>query len=214
MIEIKTFQCNMLPVNCYIVSDETKECMVVDCGALYEEEQQAIDKYITDNGLKPVLSVLTHGHIDHTFGCKYLFDKYGLKPVLGRSDEKLYYAANEQAQGFFQMNLDYEMPAIERLVKDGDEVKFGNTSFKVIETPGHTQGCVFYYSEKENVAFSGDTLFRGSIGRVDLPGGSMFQITMSLRQITQLPDETQVFPGHGEETTIGYELATNMYLDR
>ena len=99
-------------------------------------------------------------------------------------------------------------------MKDGSKVTFGNHTFSVIETPGHTRGSVFYYCEEEKVAFSGDTLFKGSIGRTDLPGGSMFQIIQSLRMITQLPDDVTVYSGHGEETTIGLELASNPYLDR
>ena len=91
---------------------------------------------------------------------------------------------------------------------------FGNHTINVIETPGHTKGSVFYYCPDEKVAFSGDTLFKGSIGRTDLPGGSMFQIIQSLRMITQLPDDVVILPGHGDKTTIGLELASNPYLDR
>ena len=211
---IKTFKVNMIEENCYIVSDDTRECMIVDCGAYYPEEVTAIEQYIEENGLKPVAQVLTHGHLDHMFGVKAMYDKYGVKPILGVRDEQLYNGAKEQASGLFGITLKYDMPPLERLVKDGDTVTFGNTTFKVIETPGHTRGGVFYYSESDKVAFSGDTLFRGSIGRTDLPGGSMFQIIQSLRMITQYPDDVRVLPGHGQETTIGYELASNMYLDR
>lgn len=214
MLTIKTFPVNMLEENCYVVSDESKECMIVDCGAFYPEEVEAICQYIDENGLKPVVQALTHAHFDHIFGVKAIYDRYGVKPVLCVRDEKLYTDARENVKGMLGVDMEMELAPLGRLVKDGDIVTMGNTDFRVIETPGHTPGCVFYYSEKEKTAFSGDTLFHGSIGRTDLPGGSMFQIIQSLRMMTQYPDDTRVLPGHGPETTIGYELAHNMYLDR
>jgi glyoxylase-like metal-dependent hydrolase (beta-lactamase superfamily II) len=93
-------------------------------------------------------------------------------------------------------------------------IRFGNTQLQIIESPGHSRGSVCFYCQKEHVLFSGDTLFRGSIGRTDLDGGSMMQIIQSLRQIAQLPDETVVYSGHGPQTTIGNELAHNPYMDR
>lgn len=214
MLTIQCFKVNMLEENCYVVSDDSKECMIVDCGAFYPEEVEAISQYITDNGLTPVLQVLTHAHYDHIFGVKAIYDRYGVKPVLSVHDEKMYLNAKEYVKNLMGIDLDLQTAPLGRLVRHGDTVKFGDTEFRVIETPGHTPGCVFYYSEKEKTAFSGDTLFRGSIGRTDLPGGSMFQIIQSLRMMTQYPDDTRILPGHGEETTLGYELATNMYLDR
>lgn len=213
MLQIKTIPCNMIDENTYIVNDETKECMIVDCGAFNDFERSAIDEYIKENGLKPVLYVLTHGHFDHVMGGKWVYDHYGLQPVINDGDAELYKSFRSDAQSM-GLIVDYNLPAIGRCVNDGDTVKFGNTEFKVIHTPGHTKGCVVYYCEKEGVAFTGDTLFRGSIGRTDLPGGSMFQMIQSLRMLTQLPDVTKVFTGHGESTTIGLELATNPYLDR
>lgn len=214
MLTIKKFEVNPIQENCYVVSDETKECMIVDCGAYYPEEQQAISNYIVENGLKPVLCVLTHGHFDHVFGVKYICDRYNLKPVLNKKDEELFLSFKEQLKLFGLQEMEGDMPQVGTYVKDKDTVSFGNHTFSVIETPGHTRGSVFYYCEDEKVAFSGDTLFKGSIGRTDLPGGSMFQIIQSLRMITQLPDEVKVYSGHGAETTIGLELASNPYLDR
>ena len=213
MINIKTIQCNLLGENCYIVSDETKECMIVDCGAVGEFEEQFIKDYIKEEGLTPRLHVLTHGHFDHVMGSKFIYETYGLQPVISDRDAELYkdYKRDARSVGY---TADYDLPPIGRCVNDGDEVTFGSHTFKVIHTPGHSKGCVVYYCANEDVAFTGDTLFRCSIGRTDLPGGSMFQIIQSLRMLTQLPDATKVYPGHGESTTIGYELATNPYLDR
>lgn len=213
MLKIKTIQCNMLAENCYIVSDDTKECMIVDCGAYGDAEEKYITDYINEEGLMPVLHVLTHGHFDHMMGARFIEMTYGLRPIICERDAELYKRFKDDASSIGMDTLD-EAPIIERCVNDGDEVAFGDHTFRVIHTPGHSKGCVVYYCAEEDVAFTGDTLFRNSIGRTDLPGGSMFQIIQSLRMLTQLPDNTQVYPGHGLPTTIGYELASNPYLDR
>ncbi len=203
----------MLDENCYIVSDETKECMIVDCGAASVMEQKAISDYISEEGLKPVLYVLTHGHFDHVMGGKWLYETYGLQPTICERDAELYknFRKDSADMGY---RVDYDLPIIGRCVNDGDTVTFGNTTFKVIHTPGHSKGSVVYYCKEENIAFTGDTLFRGSIGRTDLPGGSMFQMINSLRLLEQLPDETKIYPGHGYYTTMALEGASNPYLDR
>ena len=112
------------------------------------------------------------------------------------------------------VRLEYDMPPIRKYLTDKDVIAFGNHIFTIIETPGHSPGSIFLYCEKEHVAFSGDTLFHYSIGRTDLEGGSMFQIIQSIRMICQLPDDTVIYPGHGDKTTIGIELAGNPYMDR
>lgn len=213
-MEIKRFTVNPLQENCYVVSDATGECVVIDCGAYNENEYSEIRKYISENNLKPVHHLLTHAHFDHCFGCGFIFNEYGLKPEMHLNDEQLYSNMGEQMQMIMNMPLDVEMPAIGKLLNNKDIITFGNTKFGVLETPGHSPGCVFYYCEDEKIAFSGDTLFKGSIGRTDFMGGSMFKIIMSLRTICQMDDDIKLYPGHGEDTTIGYECATNMYLDR
>ena len=213
-MKIKTIPCNMLDENCYIVSDDTKECMIIDCGASCEMEQRAISDYIKAEGLKPVLYVLTHGHFDHTMGSKWVFDTYGLQPTICERDAELYKNFKEDVASMIGYQVDYDLPIIGRCLNDGDTVTFGNITFKVINTPGHSKGSVVFYNKENNVAFTGDTLFRGSIGRTDLPGGSMFQMINSLRLLEQLPDDTTIYPGHGPETTMKLEGATNPYLDR
>lgn len=213
MIKIKTIPCNMLGTNCYIASDETKECMIVDCGAYSEMEKQAIHSYISEEGLTPTLHVLTHGHFDHIMGSPWIYQQYNLQPVICERDAELYKNINSEMKAF-GINETFDMPAIGRCVNDNDTVSFGSHTFRVFNTPGHSKGSVVYLSQEEDIAFSGDTLFRGSIGRTDLPGGSMFQIIQSLRMMMQWSDETRVLPGHGPETSIGYEGASNPYLDR
>lgn len=214
MLTIKRFECNMLQENCYIISDETKECVICDCGAYYPAERAAIVDYIRDNGLTPVHLLSTHGHIDHNFGNNTIFDEFGLKPEVHKEDQYLMDMLAEQAEALVGITLDYAMPPVGKYFGDGDEITFGSHRLKVIETPGHSKGSVFFYCPEESMALSGDTLFRNSIGRTDYLGGSMFQIIQSLRMICQLPDNTVVYPGHGPQTTIGTELSGNPYLDR
>ena len=204
----------MLQENCYIISDETKECVICDCGAYYPAERAAIVDYIRDNGLTPVHLLSTHGHIDHNFGNNTIFDEFGLKPEVHKEDQHLMDMLAEQAEALVGITLDYAMPPVGKYFGDGDEITFGSHRLKVIETPGHSKGSVFFYCPEEAIALSGDTLFRNSIGRTDYLGGSMFQIIQSLRMICQLPDNTVVYPGHGPQTTIGTELSGNPYLDR
>lgn len=214
MLTIKRFECNMLQENCYIISDETKECVICDCGAYYPAERAAIVDYIRDNGLTPVHLLSTHGHIDHNFGNNTIFDEFGLKPEVHKEDQHLMDMLAKQAETLVGITLDYAMPPVGKYFGDGDEITFGSHRLKVIETPGHSKGSVFFYCPEEAIALSGDTLFRNSIGRTDYLGGSMFQIIQSLRMICQLPDNTVVYPGHGPQTTIGTELSSNPYLDR
>lgn len=204
----------MLQENCYVVSDETKECMIVDCGAFYPEERQVIVDYIRTNNLKPMHLVATHGHFDHNFGNDTIYKEFGLKPEIHRKDERLLQTIGDQAMTIVGANIDAEMPAAGRLLSENDTIEFGSHKFVVIETPGHSPGGVFYYCKEENVAFSGDTLFKGSIGRTDFVGGSMFMLIQSLRMISQMPDEVKLLPGHGPETSIGEEVAHNPYIDR
>lgn len=213
MMNIEHFTCNMLQENCYVVSDETKQCVIIDCGAYYEAEQTAIIDYIKSNGMTPVHLLVTHGHLDHNFGNNAISDAFGLSPEISRYDKQLLEHSSEQAE-FFGVNLDKSAIPAGRLLENGEKITFGNHVLQVIETPGHSPGSVVFYCEEEKTAFTGDTLFRGSIGRTDFAGGSMLQIIQSLRMLAQLPDDTVVMPGHGSQTTIGYELAHNPYMDR
>lgn len=204
----------MLQENCYIVSDETKDCMIVDCGAFYPEERQAITDYIKSENLKPKHLVATHGHFDHNFGNDTIYKEFGLKPEVHHGDENLITNIRKQSLAVVGVDFTNTMPPIGRLLSENDTIEFGNHTFVVMETPGHSPGGVFYYCKEENVAFSGDTLFKGSIGRTDFMGGSMFMLIQSLRMVSQMPDDVRLLPGHGPETTIGYEVAHNPYIDR
>ena len=213
MLKIETFTCNMLQENCYVVSDDTKECVIIDCGAYYEAEKLAIEKYIKTNELKPVHLIATHGHLDHNFGDAFITKTYGLPLEIDSSDESYVLAADKQA-AYFGMTLDEPIVTEIKTFKAGDIIKFGTHEIEVIETPGHSMGSVVLYIKDEKVAFTGDTLFRGSIGRTDFDSGSTLLIIQSPRMSVQFPDDITLLPGHGQQTTMGYELAHNPYLDR
>ena len=214
MLKIQTFEVNPLYENCYVVSDDTKECVIIDCGAFTESEQEAIITYINKNGLKPVHNIGTHGHLDHHFGDAAILSAFNLLPEVSDGDEVLMLHSKEAALQMLGMDLNIDLPAGELRLTENNTISFGSHTLRIIRTPGHSRGSVSFYCAEENVLFTGDTLFKGSIGRTDFPGGSMFQIISSLRELAQLPDTTIVYPGHGPQTSIGFELAHNPYMDR
>lgn len=214
MLKIQTFEVNPLHENCYVVSDDTKECVIIDCGAFTESEQEAIITYINKNGLKPVHNLGTHGHLDHHFGDAAILSAFNLLPEVSDGDEVLMQHSKEAALQMLGMDLNIDLPAGELRLTENNTISFGSHTLRIIRIPGHSRGSVSFYCAEENVLFTGDTLFKGSIGRTDFPGGSMFQIISSLRELAQLPDTTIVYPGHGPQTSIGFELAHNPYMDR
>lgn len=232
-MDIKRIVCNPLQENCYIVSDDSRECVIIDCGAYYDEECTAIQRYITDRQLKPVHLLATHAHLDHNFGNIFLYKTYGLKPEICAEDSELLEDMPNQARSLFGMNISEDQPPIGRLLKNNDIITFGNHQLQVILTPGHSHGSALFYCQSENVAFSdqrsqggvassgsecgvafsGDTLFRMSIGRTDFAEGSWQDMERSLRTIaTLLPPDTLILPGHGPQTTLSDELAHNPYM--
>ena len=214
MLNIHTFEVNPLQENCYVVSDETKECVIIDCGALTESERSAIIDYIKEEELTPVHNLGTHGHLDHHFGDAALLAAFNLQPEVAEGDAVFMNNPKQAAAQMLRMELNNDLPAGELKLAENQTISFGSHTFKVMRTPGHSGGSVCFYCAEENVLFTGDTLFKGSIGRTDFPGGNMFQIISSLRELAQLPDETVVYPGHGPQTSIGFELAHNPYMDR
>ena len=214
MLEMKRFVCNPLQENCYVVSDETRQCVVIDCGAFYEEEHAAIVKYLRDGNLTPCHLLVTHGHFDHNFGNEALYKEFGLQPELCGEDADLVLHLADQTLKFFGVEaVGRQQPPVGRLLKHGDTISFGSHVLEVLQTPGHSQGSCLFYCQTEQVVFTGDTLFRMSIGRTDFPESSWEAMEHSLQTVvTRLPAETRVLPGHGPESTIADELRYNPYL--
>ncbi len=212
MMNIRRFVCNMLQENCYVVSDDTRECVIIDCGAFYPEERTAIVDYIRTNQLTPTHLLATHGHLDHNFGNNTIFEEFGLKPEASEQDEYLMNSLVRQGEAMYGLRLEYDFPSVENYLQANQIVTFGNHKLRVLTTPGHSRGCICFVCDAEKVVFTGDTLFRMSIGRTDFEGGSTQQIIDSLHRLAKLPDETVVYPGHGPQSTIGDEKKYNPYM--
>jgi hydroxyacylglutathione hydrolase len=211
MLKVHQLTFNPFSVNTYVVSDETGQCAIIDPGCSSEEERHELIKIITDNHLKPALLLNTHCHIDHFPGNKFVCDTYGLLPQFHLDEFEVMKTALLY-QGFFGFKLD-ESPAPAIYLKEGDVVKFGNTSFQVIFTPGHSPGHLSFYDAADKAIFSGDVLFQGGVGRFDLPGASGPVLYKTLTEkLMPLPDDVKVYSGHGPVTTIGRERKTNPYL--
>lgn len=207
MIQTRIFRCNFIEENCYVLWDtEAKNtCWVVDCGAFYPEEVQTIVDFIEKEGMKPTRHLLTHGHFDHIFGAKALWEHFGVAPTLLQEEVETYKRAPEIMRMLVPELPEFEIPPVGELLKDGDRLQLGRYTFSAIATPGHTPGGVCYYCAEEGMLLSGDTLFKHSYGRTDLPGGNAQQLFASLERLLQLPDDTRVLPGHGAITRIGEE---------
>lgn len=204
----------MIQENCYIVSDETNEGVIIDCGAFYREEKEAIKKYIEDKHLTIKHLLDTHLHFDHVLGNEYLFDVFHLQPEANDRDLSLYQNIDKQLTDFIGLqNYPIHLPPLKRSLDEGDTVTFGTHTFSVIATPGHTPGGIEFYCKEKKVLFSGDSLFRRSIGRTDFPGGDYNSLIKSLKEkILTLPEDVKVLPGHSLSTTIGNERKTNPYF--
>ena len=199
---------NPIQENTYVLWDETLEAAIVDAGNSSDRENAALDDFLARHGLRPVAAINTHGHFDHTLGVCHLKERYGIPFALSRKDEFL--LENAQTSGsIFGVRIG-AMPTVDIDLETTPEIRFGKTVLQVIPTPGHTPGHVAFYEPQSRLLYTGDTLFRESIGRTDLPGGDYSWIMRSiLDKLLPLGDETKVFPGHGPETTIGHETLCN-----
>lgn len=214
-MEVKIFAVNPLEVNCYVVSDDTKEAVIIDCGCFHPDEWVEIKNYIVKEQLKVVHLLNTHLHFDHIMGVPMVYNDLGLAPEANKNDLSIYNNVEKQISTFINMNVDHiEMPPLGRELRDGDTIEFGTHSFMVIQTPGHTKGGVCFYCKEENALFTGDTLFQCSIGRTDLEGGCYEDIIQSVKErLLVLPPETKVYPGHGPSSSIEFEKKYNPYLN-
>jgi glyoxylase-like metal-dependent hydrolase (beta-lactamase superfamily II) len=195
---IKTVQVGELRTNCYIVaSSKTREAVIIDPG----DEAEKIIEAIETEKLKPILIVNTHAHPDHVGANFKLAEKYDIVAALGEDGYKMI----EDFKGYFEefSGLKIEDLSIERLLNDNNMIDIGELKLQVINTPGHSKGGICLYGN--GVLFSGDTLFAGTYGRTDIPGGSENEMQASIKKLMELPDGTVVYPGHGSRTTIAEE---------
>jgi glyoxylase-like metal-dependent hydrolase (beta-lactamase superfamily II) len=209
---VKAFTFNPFQENTYLIYDETLEALIIDAGCIFDQEKQALLQYINEYHLELKRVINTHLHLDHQFGNRFLFDNFGIKPEAGAEDEFLLENVVAQARSFgFQM--EEEAQPLGAYIIENQEIKFGNTVLKSLHVPGHSPGSFAFYSEKENVIFVGDVLFKDSIGRTDLVKGDYKTLRLSIKnQLLPLPDSVIVYSGHGSSTTIGDEKRNNPYL--
>lgn len=200
-----------IEVNTYILTGNDTECIIVDCGCYGEEEEKRLEEMLASRGLKPVMLLDTHCHLDHVFGNRFMLERYGLRPWFHEGDKKNYLNAPKMSLMFgISMALP---PEPEGYLRDGQVITAAGLTLQVIHVPGHSPGGIAFHSDLANIILTGDALFAGSIGRSDLPGGDHEQLMENIRtRLFTLPPETVVYPGHGPDTTIGEQMASNPFF--
>src|SRR5690554_8093004 len=215
-MEIKTFEFNPLGVNCYVISDETGECVIIDAACYYPDEKALLINYIIENDLVVKHLLNTHLHFDHIFGVNDLSSYFGLILESHDGDEILLDNVKAQMKLFGIPDNDEEyVPEIGKTLHEGDEIYFGNQTLKVLHIPGHSPGSIVFYNMSKGNVFSGDVLFRGSIGRTDLIGGNFEDLVDGIQtKLFIMPDETRVYPGHrSEERRVGKECRSQWWTN-
>lgn len=211
MLTIQAFTFNPYQENTYLLIDDLKNCIIIDPGMHSLEEQNFFLEYVRENQLKPTLLLNTHCHIDHVLGNHFVFEHWGLKPNFHENEIPVLVAVDNYAP---QMGFRYETsPIPDTFLQANETITFGDETLKCIFAPGHAPGHLCFYSEQYNFLIGGDVLFKNSIGRTDLPLGDHQTLLDSIaNNIYTLPENTVVYPGHGPETTIGYEKKTNPFI--
>lgn len=211
MTQVQPFTFNSFYENTYVVWDETRECVIIDPGCSNESEENTLEDFITRHELKPVRLLLTHCHIDHILGNIFVSEKWQLGLEYHEKEVPVITEAPQYAS-FFGVTCPPQ-PKAKRFIVEGEQIQFGNTTFELRFTPGHSPGSVSFYCAASKFVLGGDVLCQGSIGRFDLPGADGKVLMTSIEtQLLTLPDDTVVYAGHGEATTIGAERSTNSYV--
>ena len=211
MLKIKVFTFSPVQENTYILYNEQNKAIIIDPGCYFTAEQETLKNFINDTQLEPVRLLNTHCHLDHIFGNKWVYDTWGLELYIHPGEEPMLKLAPLSGEKWGLPFDNYNGPL--HFLNAGDTVILGDDILSVILAPGHSPASICFYCEKQHILIGGDVLFRESIGRSDLPGGNHEILLKSIReQLFVLPDEVQVFPGHGSSTTIGHEKDHNPYL--
>lgn len=209
-MNVESFVFNPFQENTYVLYDETKECVVIDPGCNEPEEKHELTSFIESNDLKVKLLLNTHCHVDHVLGNDFVKEKYKVDFLIHTSDLPVLKAVKAYAPSYGFFN--YREAEPDRFMKEGDLISFGNQKLSVLFVPGHSPGHVAFYNEKSKTVIAGDVLFYNSIGRTDMPGGDYDTLIASIHEkLFTLPDDVTVFPGHGPETSIGFEKKTNPF---
>jgi glyoxylase-like metal-dependent hydrolase (beta-lactamase superfamily II) len=211
MISVQSFTANPYQENCYVLFDESKDCVIIDPGAYTSQEQNELSRFIESQKLTPVKLLNTHCHIDHVLGNAFVHSLYGLLPEFHWLELEVLHAIPGYAP---QMGIRYELsPLPETFLSESGKIAFGQIELELIFAPGHSPGHLCFYSRVDNFLIGGDVLFYQSIGRTDLPGGNHQQLLDSIKhKLFNLPTDCVVYPGHGPSTQIGFEKAHNPFL--
>ncbi len=211
-MKIKQFIFNPVQVNTYIAYDETKECVIIDAGCFFPEEEKALNDFIAKENLKPARLLNTHGHFDHIFGVNYVQKTYHITHE-GHPADNVWIEQMPARAAMFGFTDIASINPFPKPLAGGDVITFGNSRLDVLHIPGHSAGSLVFYNAANRILFAGDVLFRGSIGRTDLPQGNYGTLIRNIQQkLLTLPPETVVYSGHGESTTIGWEKENNPYF--
>jgi glyoxylase-like metal-dependent hydrolase (beta-lactamase superfamily II) len=211
MIAVQRFVFNSFGVNTYVLSGKNRECVIVDPACSAAKEEHLLSEYIHDFHLTPVMLVNTHYHVDHILGNAFVADKYQLKPSAHKGGQLFWETAREFGSVFGISFKDVRKP--ELFLEEGDILMLDDFEIRVLYTPGHADGSICLVSDEQNFVITGDVLFQGSIGRTDLPTGDYDLLKQSIQEkLFTLPHDCIVYPGHGPETTIGYEKLNNPFL--
>ncbi|HOY15160.1 MAG TPA: MBL fold metallo-hydrolase [Saprospiraceae bacterium] len=210
-LQIKIFEFNAFQENMYILYDETNECVIIDPGCSNKNEEKILTDFIEEKGLHPTMLINTHCHIDHVLGNQFVAKKYDLSLFAHELEKQTLLMQPLVAQMY---GLPYDpSPQISGFLKEGEEISFGNSQLKILFVPGHAPGHICLLSEVNNICIVGDTLFAGSIGRTDLPGGDYDTLISRIKsELFSLDKDTVIYPGHGGSSTIGRELRTNPFF--
>jgi len=211
MITIRKFIFNELEVNSFVLFDEAKECIIVDPACNSEAQRRELYNFIDGNQLRPVYIINTHGHFDHIFANSWAKSTYQCPLLIHQNDLPLLEQADKYGGMFgFEVSIS---PMPDRFLSHGEKIRFGNSELEILHVPGHSPGSVVLYAREDKFIIGGDVLFKGSIGRTDLPGGDYNLLIRGIREkLMALPRDTVVWPGHGAKTTIGHEYDTNPFL--
>lgn len=211
MINVIKLTVNPFQENTFLLVNDKKEGLIIDPGFYTEEEKRSFLSLVEREQIKMKECWLTHAHLDHIFGCKFIYDTFDLSPKMHVTARVVYESAEQVAQGY-GVAME-KLPAADYCWKEDGQIEGIGQQFKLMHTPGHSPGSVSFYSELERSVWAGDALFEGSIGRTDLPGGSFNLLEKSIREkLYTLPNSTKVYCGHGAETSIGVERKNNPYV--
>ncbi len=211
MITIKSFVFNSFQENTYVLSNAANDCIIIDPGISSKSEEKECIDYITNNGLNPKAIYNTHCHVDHVLGCQRIINIYNI-PFYAHESEKILIEEAPTFAEFFGIRID-QPPFPDSTISENDTIIFGESELIIYHIPGHSPGSLVFYNKENHLLITGDVLFRGSIGRTDLPGGNYNQLVQGIKtKLLTLPRETIVYPGHGPTSTIGNEYDTNPFL--